>query len=189
MDGDRKYRQRGYNDTGVPSSNGQPGNRDSQQQKPRQQGPRPPLDVTGPRLPRLVQTVTASRCYNCSTTLSAETNMKGNCPKCNAALHCCKQCAHFEPSTRFQCLKPIPVRISPKDQANECASFSPRVTVARDSKLSSGPPMMSGFGGGGGGFRPPMQNGNGGSNSPADRMSEPRTVSDARAAFDSLFKK
>ena len=50
----------------------------------------------------------------------------------NAALHCCKQCTHFEPSTRFQCIKPIPARIPYKDQANECELFTPRVTVMRD---------------------------------------------------------
>jgi len=106
--------------------------------------------------------------------------MKGNCPKCNAALHCCKQCAHFEPSTRFQCLKPIPVRIAYKDQANDCASFSPRVTVARDAKTT---PAPSGFGN-----RPPL-NANGLSTYGAGNGPEPRNVSDARAAFDSLFKK
>ncbi len=185
MDGDRKYTSRGYQDSGSPKNNGQP-NRD---QKPRPQGPRPPLDITGPRLPRLVQTVTASRCYNCSTTLEAGIDMKGNCPKCNTALHCCKQCAHFEPSTRFQCLKPIPERIPYKDKPNECASFSPRVTVARDAKTAPpqntfGRPLQNGngFNGGGGG--------GGGFGSGQDvRMSESRNVSDARAAFDSLFKK
>jgi hypothetical protein len=109
--------------------------------------------------------------------------MKGTCPKCNASLHCCKQCAHFEPSTRFQCLKPIPVRIAYKDQANECASFSPRVTVARDAKTA--PPPQNGFG-------RPFQNGNGlsgGFGGQDSRMPESRNVSDARAAFDSLFKK
>jgi hypothetical protein len=124
--------------------------------------------------------------------------MKGNCPKCNAALHCCKQCAHFEPSTRFQCLKPIPARIAYKDKPNECELFSPRVTVARDSKSASPPMPNNGFGaprpsyngggngnGSGGGFG---GFGNGGGNSD-NRASEPRNVSDARAAFDSLFKK
>ena len=179
MDGDRKYKSHGYQDSGSSQSNGQQ-NRD---QKPRPQGPRQPLDVTGPRLPRLVQTVTASRCYSCSTTLSAETDMKGNCPKCNAALHCCKQCAHFEPSTRFQCLKPIPERIPYKDRANECTAFSPRVTVARDAKAA--PPLNS--------FGRPFASGNGSNGGYGgvqdSRVSEPRNVSDARAAFDSLFKK
>ena len=176
MDGDRKYKSHGYQDSGSPQNNGQQ-NRD---QKPRPQGPRPPLDVTGPRLPRLVQTVTASRCYSCSTTLQPGTDMKGNCPKCNAALHCCKQCAHFEPSTRFQCLKPIPERIPYKDRVNECASFSPRVTVARDAKTV---PAQNSFG------RPLSNGSNGGFGGNDARMSEPRNVSDARAAFDSLFKK
>jgi hypothetical protein len=176
MDGDRKYKQQGYQDSGSNQNNG-PQNRD---QKPRPQGPRPPLDVTGPRLPRLVQTVTASRCYSCSTTLLEGTDMKGTCPKCNAALHCCKQCAHFEPSTRFQCLKPIPERIAYKDRVNECAMFSPRVTVARDSKASAPPP---------GQFGRPMQSGGGYPVPDAARMAEPRSANDARAAFDSLFKK
>ena len=181
MDGDRKYKTRGYQDTGPSSSNG------SGSQNPRPQGPRPPLDVTGPRLPRLVQAVTASRCYNCATTLPTDTDMKATCPKCHAALHCCKQCSQFESSTRFQCLKPIPVRIAAKDQANECELFSPRVTVARDSKT----PMGQGGGFGMGGSRP-YGNGNGyGSNGQGgdSRMSDPRNASDARAAFDSLFKK
>ena len=57
---------------------------------------------------------------------------KAKCPKCNSDLHCCKQCANFEPSTRFQCVKPIVARIPVKDQANDCTLFEPRVTVARD---------------------------------------------------------
>ena len=128
MDSDRKYRQNGYMDSGESKS--------FREDRSKPQGPRPPLDVTGPRLPRLVQHVAASRCYNCATTLPPETDLTGNCPKCNAELHCCKQCSHFEPSTRFQCLKPIPVRIPVKDKANECTSFTPRVTVARDGTRS-----------------------------------------------------
>src|SRR5207247_1755383 len=166
MDSDRKYKQRGYMDTDrpdfKPERNGD--------ERPRQPGPRPPIDVTGPRLPRLVQAVTASRCFNCTTQLPPGTNFSGNCPKCGAALHCCKQCAHFEPSTRFQCLKPIPVRIAVKDQANECELFKPRVTVARDSTHGG---ASNGVGGG-----PATPN-----------IPAPRNANDARAAFDSLFKK
>ena len=140
MDSDRKYRQNGYYDS-ERSSNGN-GHSD-RPFKPNGQGPKPPLDITGPRLPRLVQAVTASRCYSCSTTLVAGTSFNSPCPKCGVALHCCKQCAHFEPSTRFQCLKPIPVRLPIKDQLNECAVFSPRVTVARDSVSPMPPPGLS----------------------------------------------
>ncbi|MDQ6704817.1 MAG: hypothetical protein M3Z85_02500 [Acidobacteriota bacterium] len=155
MDGDRKYQHRGY-------MNGD----DRPKQQPHQ-GPRPPLDITGPRLPRLVQAVTASRCFNCSTQLPAGSDFPAICPKCHAELHCCKQCGHFEPSTRFQCVKPIPVRIPVKDKANTCALFSPRVTVARD---ASGIVQQ----------KLPVADAN---------SSGPRNASDARSAFDRLFKK
>jgi hypothetical protein len=109
-----------------------------------------------------VQAVAAARCFNCATPLPSGIDFNANCPKCNAELHCCKQCAHFEPSTRFQCLKPIPLRIAVKDKANECTLFSPRVTVARDgtSVPAAGPVIEA-----------------------------PRNPNDARNAFDRLFKK
>ncbi|MDP9169654.1 MAG: hypothetical protein M3N54_03460 [Acidobacteriota bacterium] len=166
MDSDRKYRQRGYSDSPTPSNGSTNGNG----QKPPFAGPRPPLDITGPRLPRLVQAVTASRCYSCSTTLPPGTSFNGPCPKCATALHCCKQCSHFEPATRFQCTKPIPVRIPLKDQQNECTLFSPRVTVARDA--ATVPSNGSG--------RPPVAGAN---------AAPPRSASDARDAFNRLFKK
>jgi hypothetical protein len=157
MDNDRKYKQRGYMDTDRDK------HPDGRSREERRQGPRLPVDVTGPRLPRLVQNVVAARCYNCATTLPAGIDFKGNCPKCNAELHCCKQCAHFEPSTRFQCLKPIPERIAVKDKANDCVWFEPRVTVARDA--ASGASQNSAL------------------------SSPPRGPNEARAAFNNLFKK
>src|SRR5579862_8784912 len=161
MDGDRKYRQPGYM-----SSDREPRARNDD--RPKQNGPRPPLDITGPRLPRLVQAVTAARCYSCSTMLPDSVDFRGNCPKCGAELHCCKQCSFFEPSTRFQCLKPIPVRIPVKDKANDCTLFSPRVTVARDAPAGMQPT-----------FRERV----------IQPQDSPRNQSDARNAFDKLFKK
>jgi len=159
MDGDRKYRQHGYQDSDRKS-------RPHDSEKPRPQGPRLPLDVTGPKLPRLVQNIAASRCFNCTVTLPRDIDFRSNCPKCNAPLHCCKQCVNFDSSTRFQCLKPIPVRIAVKDQANTCELFSPRVTVARDA-LPQGPSKLA----------------------QAGIIAPPQSASDARAAFDNLFKK
>ncbi len=158
MDDDRKYKQRGYMDS-QRESNGY-----RQADRARASGPRPPIDVTGPRLPRLLQNVAAARCFNCSTALSGDIDWKGKCPKCGSALHCCKQCTNFEPSTRFQCVKPIPARIPLKDQANECELFKPRVTIARDvAPVNHSMPQAS--------------------------APSPRSPSDARAAFDNLFKK
>lgn len=159
MDQDRKYRQHGYQD-----SDRERGERRDQQRPKGPQGPRSLQDPSGPRLPRLVQSVTASRCFSCSSVLPPGTDFKGVCPKCAAALHCCKQCTHFEPSTRFQCVKPIPARIPYKDQANECELFTPRVTVMRDGALPTPP-------------------------APVVAPDNVRTPNDARAAFDNLFKK
>ena len=161
MDGDRKYRQNGYQEFSRDTSSNHGPNRED---RPRPQGPKPPLDVTGPRLPRMVQATTASRCYNCATALASDTDFTGECPKCHAALHCCKQCTYFEPSTRFQCLKPVPARIPGKDQTNDCSLFKARMTVARDSA------------------QPPAAN-------PVANVPEPRNATEARAAFDSLFRK
>jgi hypothetical protein len=167
MDSDRKYRQHGYQDSDRSDSRPFGGG-----DRPKPQGPRPPIDVTGPRLPRLVQHVAASRCFNCSTALPPGTDFSGACPKCGSALHCCKQCSHFEPSTRFQCLKPIPIRIPVKDKTNECTLFTPRVTVAREGTAST--PSAP----------PPSAPQNGHYNGAA-----PRNADDARNAFDRLFKK
>ncbi len=157
MDGDRKYRQRGYMDVDKDMA----GERSRPERRPR--GPRPPLDITGPRLPRMVQTVVAARCYNCATKLPDGIDYNGNCPKCGVALHCCKQCSHFEPSLRYQCAKPIRERVSPKDKANDCKYFEPVVTVARDVAKAGSEPLVS--------------------------NAAPVNREDARAAFDNLFKK
>lgn len=164
MDQDRKYKQQGYQE----SDRDRGERRDGNGLKPKPPGgPRQLQDPNGPRLPRLVQPVTASRCYSCSTILPLGTDFKADCPKCNAPLHCCKQCTNFEPSTRFQCVKPIPARIPYKDKANECELFNPRVTVMREGVAQNG----NGFG------------------SAAPSPDNVRSPNDARAAFDNLFKK
>ncbi|MCP5112489.1 MAG: hypothetical protein GY953_16815 [bacterium] len=155
MDGDRRYRQRGYMDD--------TNHEDRSREDRRPRGPRQPLDVTGPRLPRMVQTVAAARCYNCATMLPEGVDYYGDCPRCGAALHCCKQCAHFEPSQRLQCSKPLKVRVGSKDKANECELFETRVTVARDASREDSSPVVA--------------------------NPSPRSTKDARAAFDNLFKK
>lgn len=175
MDGDRKYRQHGYQDSGRRSDATRSERFDSNKtERPRQQGPKPSLDITGPRLPRLVQSVSATRCFNCAVTLMPEVGFDTVCAKCKAELHCCKQCVHFDSSTRFQCLKPIPVRIAAKDRANTCEFFRPIITVAKDAQPTGTAHHSSS---------------NSGFQAPAANVAAPRNASDARAAFDSLFKK
>jgi len=160
MDEERKYRQNGYqNGSSAPGS-------DTGRERPAP--PRHPVDITAPRLPQMVQNVTASRCHNCVTTLPAGFDFAQPCPKCAAELHCCRQCAHFDSSAHFQCAKPVPERIAVKDNRNECTLFTPRVTVARESTRPAEPPKV---------VAAPI----------APHVS--RTLRNARSAFDDLFKK
>jgi hypothetical protein len=73
-------------------------------------------------------------------------------------------------------MKPVPLRIALKDKQNECAMFSPRVTVARE--------MVNPQQGG-------ATNGNGFNGRPAPGLNTPppRSAADARDAFNRLFDK
>lgn len=162
MDGDRKYRHSGYQDGSAAAT----GKLDTARIPP----PRHPMDLTAPRLPRLVRNVTASRCYDCANPLPDGFDFTQPCPKCGVELHCCKQCAHFDSSAHFQCAKPIAERIAGKGQRNECALFAPGVTVARDSSPLPVRPKASAAAAP---QAPPVS----------------RHVNNARTAFENLFKK
>lgn len=51
--------------------------------------------------------------------------LDATCGKCGADLHACAQCAHFDPSARFECGEPVVARVADKKKRNACASFSP----------------------------------------------------------------
>jgi hypothetical protein len=71
-------------------------------------------------------------------------------------------------------MKPVPLRIAVKDQPNECTLFIPRVTVARE--------IVNGHNGNG-------YSSTGRPSAPNLNTPPPRNASDARDAFDRLFKK
>lgn len=123
---DRKYKQKGYRD------------RDSEERKRERTEHRPPEprpkshDMLGPRTPRMVGTVTRARCSSCGAALPPKFDFNGECPKCHAALHSCKQCVHFDTSRQFECTQPIPERFAKKDAKNDCKFFAFRMTVEKD---------------------------------------------------------
>ena len=136
--GDRKYRQRGYQDS-------------SRGERPEKKRSTPLSERLGPRTPNMPRKRALARCSNCGVILPATIQYGGKCPQCGFELHCCKQCANFDTASRFECTQPITARIPRKGSRNECNFFMPRVTVERETSTS----------------RP----------------------TDARAAFESLFKK
>jgi predicted RNA-binding Zn-ribbon protein involved in translation (DUF1610 family) len=124
---DRKYRQRGYMDSG----------RDREPRSQQPGGPKP--ETFGPRTPRMPGTHSVTRCSSCGLILPPGFDPQGKCPQCGFELHSCKQCVYFNTAARFECAQPIPERIAKKDARNDCQFYSPRVTVER--QTSPGAPI------------------------------------------------
>ncbi len=123
---DRKYRQRGYQDSGRPE-------RETSVKKEKPPGaPRTVMSHERPRSPTMAPRRGVSRCAGCGTILPADVDANGQCPRCHFELHSCKQCVFFDAGQRFECLKPIPERIAKKDARNECALYQMRVTVEKE---------------------------------------------------------
>ena len=131
-----KYRQRGYMDHDRESerSKSQSRSQGALQSKPQSR----PQDREGPRSPKMMAFGEASKCTACGAKTPAHINVDSSCPKCNADLHSCRQCTHFDPGARFECNKSIPARIVNKHARNECELFATRIVVERET--SSGPP-------------------------------------------------
>jgi hypothetical protein len=113
---DRKYRHRGYMDSGSDSSGRRPS------------GPRPPRNEGAPRGRGIDQDKpVVFRCKHCGErVLDLDSiGVDALCRKCGAPLHSCSQCAHFDTSARFECTEPIPARIPSKKAKNECTFYAP----------------------------------------------------------------
>ncbi len=156
---ERKYGQHGYMDD----------DRDREREKPRQKpkgGPRGSKAKEGPRAMKMPGFQEVLRCALCGAIVPppVEIVYDSRCPKCKADLRSCRNCRHFDTAARFECTQSIPERITKKDLRNNCKFFTARVSIERETRDSGG----SGASGGSGPTTKP---------------------SDARSAFDNLFKK
>ena len=125
---DRKYRQRGYMDN----------DRDSQPSRPQSKAPQKPRDHEGPRSPKMMAFGESVKCASCGAKAPSNIVFESSCTNCRAELHTCRQCNYFDPSARFECSKPITVKIVNKNARNQCELFAPRTVVER--QTSSGAP-------------------------------------------------
>jgi hypothetical protein len=50
------------------------------------------------------------------------------CPSCGADLHCCLNCACYDPHAPQQCREPQAQRVSDKERGNFCDEFTPPMT-------------------------------------------------------------
>jgi hypothetical protein len=127
---DQKYRQRGYMENERRDNRG--GERPAKSpQKPRDRD-------EGPRSPRMMAYGEKVKCSSCSAVVPTNLSFDSTCPKCHSDLHTCRQCTYFDPASRFECRKPITVRIMNKGGRNTCELFASRTVIERET--SSGKP-------------------------------------------------
>ena len=97
MSDDRRYKQRGYQESDQRSS-------------------RPTQGFTpeGKRLPVITAYKETVRCSECGQDLSTafDVQFDSRCPKCGADLHTCRNCRHFDTASRFECSQSIKERPS-----------------------------------------------------------------------------
>ena len=117
---DRKYKQRGYQDSGG----------SSRERTEHQPAKRP--ESFGPKTPNMPGKREVVRCASCATLLPAGIDFTAKCPRCNAELHSCKQCSFFDTGSRFECTQPVSARIPKKEAGNQCNFYSQRTTVERE---------------------------------------------------------
>ena len=127
---DRKYRQRGYQDS-------------DRERQPRPQTPRPApepgapagarrISQDGPKNINMPGYREVVRCAQCGNPVSVEIAPDTRCPRCGTDLRSCAQCASFDPGSRFECMQTIAARVSPKNSRNTCTFYSARTTVERE---------------------------------------------------------
>jgi ribosomal protein S27E len=124
---DRKYRQRGYQDD-PREPRREPRPAEKKEYAPRGQ---PPIAPKTFNMPGFREVVRCTRCGN-ELTVAAAWSAEGTCARCGADLHTCAQCSNFDTSAAFECQKPVPARVSPKDGRNVCQLFEARTTVERE---------------------------------------------------------
>ena len=143
---DRKYGQRGYQDSHR--------ERDDNRDRTRAPGPKPERRP-GPRGRGLGKpTSTVFRCAVCGEKQreAMQIGLESACWKCNAELHSCTHCRFFDGSAPGQCRQPDAEYVAAKAKRNACAVF--------EAKASQEFADQGGV----------------------------ETPSDAKAAFDALFK-
>ncbi len=130
---DRKYRQRGYQDDNR---------REPAPKRPVQPAERVPREMRAPNMPGFRE---VARCTRCGNLLTGAVAHDSRCNRCGVDLHSCVQCVSFDAASRFECMQPVPARVSPKDSRNACTFFASRVTVERETRSSRPPDARKAF--------------------------------------------
>ena len=136
MSDERKYRHRGYQDSGgsPDPSRGPQGPPREKKEGPRGRGLGAPSE-------------TVFRCARCGEKRSVleEVPVDATCARCGTDLHTCSNCIHFDTSARWECRKheEVPARIVKKSTRNECPLFTPKAAQEFAKESDKGNPGSS----------------------------------------------
>jgi hypothetical protein len=114
---DRKYKHRGYQDSGART-----------EERKRPSGPRPDRLDGQPRGRGLgAPTAIVFRCRMCGEKqqLAGAVTEETVCKRCGNDLRTCSNCIHFDTSRPNECRKPVLTRIVNKSKRNSCDLFTP----------------------------------------------------------------
>jgi hypothetical protein len=117
--GDRKYRHRGYMDSGG---------EEPSRRRGAGEGAPPRLEGAPRGRSAGLDKDLAVSCKRCGQNVRGieEITPDSTCPGCGSPLHACLQCKHFDPAARWECSRNagIPARVADKKAANSCELFS-----------------------------------------------------------------
>ena len=133
---DRKYKHKGYQDSGGYSNNRSSGDH-------RPSGPRP--ESQNKRLEGAPRGRTAGgfgpeafKCNQCGQIRQNLGDMTHDetCVRCGGDMHTCGNCRFFDTTTTWECRENIPARVPGKHARNECTFFQPK--IVRDLSADKG---------------------------------------------------
>jgi len=133
---ERKYRQRGYQDSDRSTER-------SGERRPQPQSK--PGEREGPRSPKMMAFGEKVKCAACAAIVQTNVGLESTCPKCNADLHICRMCTFFDPGSRFECRKPLTARVVNKGGRNTCELFAARTVVERETSSAKPPDARQAF--------------------------------------------
>jgi hypothetical protein len=82
-------------------------------------------------------------CWQCGNEIKLLTGEKigtrDTCPRCEADLHVCRNCRHFDPVSHHECREPQAEWVRYKDRNNYCDYFSPVSVVSASARPKTAP--------------------------------------------------
>lgn len=81
-------------------------------------------------------------CWKCGevievTAAASRVGARETCPKCDADLHCCRNCQLYDPAKHNQCAETQAEWVRDKEAANYCDYFSPNPVLSAGKRSSS----------------------------------------------------